>query len=100
MIDILPHLQALGTTAQQVADTLDAEGIKGARMRASACPIANYLRDIYPDATTCLVSPLRATVSVSNSRKETGDSVRLPQAITDFINRFDMGKYPNLIEET
>jgi hypothetical protein len=99
MIDILPHLVALGDNAQAVADTLEAEGIKGASMLAQACPIANYLRHIYPEATTCLVSPLRATVSVSNSRKETGDSVRLPQAITDFINRFDMGKYPNLIEE-
>ncbi len=96
MLNIIPHLLALGNTPDEVAASLDAEGIKGLRFRAQDCPIANYLRHIYPEATTCLVGSDRATVKV-DVYEDNSESVQLPEAVIHFIADFDLGKYPNLM---
>lgn len=87
-------LTALGDEDQKIAAVLAAKGIKGKQREACACPIANYLAGIFGDKSTPEVE--------ENTVKLLGwgtDHMQLPDAVQDFVESFDLGWFPELIEE-
>ena len=88
-------LIALGDDDQKVAAHLRGLGIKGRRTEACACPIANYLASIFGEMSTPEVdeSSLRLLGWPHAGR------LVMPSAIEDFVESFDLGWFPELVEE-
>lgn len=90
--EALEKLRALGSTAEQVAQSLFIGGICGKPRSRSCCPIACFLGE------GALVERRVAWVhSVSTS--DSAWMVSLPHAVRDFIDEFDDGGFPMLVEE-
>lgn len=88
----LEALSWLGDTVEEIAEGLRARGIKGHQNAGFSCPIHNYLAtfgwDTYADNPYCwLGDPMF-----------TRDRFDTPAPVGEFINRFDDGKFPDLIE--
>ncbi len=79
-------LLELGSTSQQVADSLAARGIKGRVCSATGCPVAQYVR-----------SRFTGPFFVDN-RQVFGPTGwhRLPRPVAQFIEEFDQGMYEAL----
>lgn len=93
-LHLLTAVTALGSTATDVADLLDAGGWRGAPNRSSACPIARYLTDVVPDATGACVSEADISIWIGDDYVETAT----PTAIADFIDASDGGGYAHLVD--
>ena len=87
-------LIALGDEDQKVAAVLRSKGIKGRKNEACACPIANYLAEIFGEMSTPEVE--ESTVKFLGWGD---DHMQLPDAVQDFVESFDLGWFPELIEE-
>jgi hypothetical protein len=87
----LELLRRLGDTAGEVAGRLHDLGIRGKPYEIAACPLAAYLHD---HGYRWFVSGHYATGVTSG----TIQPVRLPLACVDFVERFDFGAYPDLVE--
>jgi hypothetical protein len=87
-------LDALGHTADEVADQLRAKGIKGERLDEGACPIANYLSGIDGVIDVDVIEK-RTWIGVDHSPQMI--EVVNPDAITTFVSRFDRGVYLDLV---
>lgn len=79
------RLNALGSTPDEVADTLRFAGYKGDHA-PNNCPVANYLRDQFPGEY----------VSVGWVAQVQNQLMMLPSPVETFVTRFDDGKYPKL----
>ena len=109
MIDkeaIKTALEALGKTADEVAASLQAKGIKGVQQVCSACPLAQYLQSLWYQ--------VRVGVNIVWSCSAYGDEIADDDEIVDddeiadddkmtltpateaFRIRFDHGEYPFL----
>lgn len=92
-------LAELGCTANEIADHLSALGITGVQEGATDCPIAGYLRQRFPgwQVGVCEekahISPAGVAIWVLAPV-----DVDLPEAVRWFIERFDRGAYPHLIQ--
>lgn len=88
-------VRALPFKASEIATFLEAEGIKGSR-RATGCPIATYIRaHVEPPMGVWFV------VTHGQMKFYFGDTIHtymLPFAVQYFIDQFDRGLYPNLME--
>lgn len=78
-------LEELGSTADEVAASLESRGIRGRRGSATHCPIAKYLqqravRSALVGADTVHVDPGLGLPYVD---------VRTPNAVADFVAKFD-----------
>ncbi len=97
---ITEFLTSLGTTADEVADSLRAAGIRGIRSSMCNCPILNAVYQALPDYWPGLVILGSVTKNGRSYRATLGDSQicdpRLTPAIEDFIAKFDSGSYPDL----
>ena len=83
---VMQALIVLGSSADEVADRLAALGFKGQRGVNGDCPVARYLRE---SLHTRRISIGCFFVYVG------GFEFFLPDAVRDFIRRFDVeGKYP------
>lgn len=86
-------LSDLGTTPDQVASTLQEQGIKGFVGNPFYCPVAKYLTQ--KGVHNCGVAPFTITYDISKwfpfSRK-----VYVPEVVKDFVIAFDGGSYPTL----
>lgn len=95
------YLKSLGNTAEDVAMSLRAQGIKGKKLSRNHCPILNGIYKACPDYWTGL--------RIVNGRKIDGkwyyhatlDDAQimdptLPEPVMQFIGEFDEGKYPDL----
>jgi hypothetical protein len=96
-LHLLTALHALGATADDVANTLELGGWSGRPGDACNCPIAQYLVDMIPDATSAAVSESAATVFLTDAR--TAETV-MPAGAAAFVDRFDDGAYPYLVDHS
>jgi len=81
-------LERLGSTADEVAASLKRLGVKGRRGSALTCPLAKYLNSRLPGTQPTKVS--------SVSFQVTGSQLYVPAGCSDFVRRFDIGRYPEL----
>jgi hypothetical protein len=95
-------LAALGTTAEQVAETLAAAGLNGQRHDEVSCPIAWYLRDAIPTAEDAYAGiskprgdgPLYAGIRLVDARKWV--DIEMPAGPAAFVEAFDGGNFDEL----
>lgn len=96
-------LEALGDTPRAFALRLADLGIKGKQNDECRCPIANYIRTIWPDAADISVGQGEIIVRNGRPGSETYSVARLEyddhDVIEDFLIDFDSGRYEDLIEE-
>lgn len=91
-------LKAMGDTAEQVAETLRAAGIKGRPAEGCGCPIYRYLIREFPQVTCVTIFG----VEVLDGGKAT--LVELPLAVEIFIYNFETfarlgsDRYADLVE--
>lgn len=81
-------LLSLGWSADQVADTLRTRGVVGRQQTPYRCAVARGLGfDGYPRGVC------ETWASIGKGM------VRLPPPVREFVERFDRGEYPDLIED-
>lgn len=88
------ELVHLGDTEDEIAAALRARGIKGRRKEACTCPIANFLVAVFGEE--CHPEVDDDITFLGWNPKE---RLAVPAAVLDFIEAFDLGSYPQLIEE-
>lgn len=87
---ILSELE--GKDPDEIADYLRSKGIKGIMGSTSYCPIARYLSSTLGPEVLVAVSGIAAYVQ--------GVPYTLERPVQEFINRFDRGKFPDMMEGT
>ena len=87
-LDPVAMLEELGSTAGEIAENLRKLGIKGTPRAADCCPLANFLK------AEGVEDPEVHDYSFSFY---CGDDC-LPDACIMFVQGFDFGRYPDLIE--
>jgi hypothetical protein len=91
----LALLVALGSDADEVADTLFVKGCFGAPMKCGACPVAVYLqREL--DLHSVLVLGPEVTLYYGPGLDDV-EYIETTDAVDAFVDRFDDGQYPRLI---
>ncbi len=83
-------LASLGGTADEVAASLRARGIKGIRGEPRCCPLANLLAAEFPGHHYA-VAPYRLVVEIDGEGR-----AKMPRACGDFGISFDHRRYPDL----
>lgn len=98
-------MTALGSTADAVATVLRGWNFTGWRGSCSTCPVASYINasvDLPPGAAVHVYQDLGSETQphVTAGRPGHPNDVSAigPRAVGDFINAFDAGCYPDLIE--
>lgn len=87
---LLDSLKKLGTSPTAIAKSLEHRKIKGFRSDTAACPLANYLIKEFGVEST----------DVGNSYvMANGVKIDSPKYVGKFVDLFDEGKFPNLLEE-
>lgn len=86
-------LHDMGSTAQEVADTLKQAGIKGRRQSCENCPIARYL-DLLGYA--CPQVGLESGINAGNRAIFRYIDEPHTEATEGFIRQFDKGEFPGL----
>lgn len=119
MSKIEDYLKSMGDTADDIAQFLRIEGIKGAKNDPCFCPIIKAIYhkfpnmskglkvDVYYDSSGyrnlgCYGSVYvdsRTYVAITWNDCQTQDPT-CPAAIQDFVFKFDAGKYPDLVGES
>jgi hypothetical protein len=89
-------LADLGDTADAIADRLRALGIKGRARQACHCPVANYIerQSAYTGASVSRDLVLAVDPDLNYEALE----VPTPDAVAEFVRRFDDGVYLDLVE--
>jgi hypothetical protein len=88
-------LKELGSGKNKIAEALKAKRIKGDVGDSESCPIANYVKRVFPKAASIEVEG--GTVDVCWGEDDC-ISVDTPKAVNDFISSFDESLYPDLIK--
>lgn len=86
-------LANLGSTAEQVAESLAFWQAKGIQGSAESCPIAAYMANMTQSHATVSMNTLHLQ-GVDCALQ--GESFYLPPAIADFVQRFDSGEFSEL----
>jgi hypothetical protein len=89
-------LTALGITAEQVAETLNAAGHSGQREDEATCPIAWYLRAVIPTAEDVYAGVRRHQQLYAGMRlvDVTGwVDIEMPAGPAAFVDAFDDGRF-------
>jgi hypothetical protein len=81
---------ALGSTSDEVAHSLQEAGVRGKQCSSVACPLAVYLRQHGHEVE---VAPFQLQLNREGRWN-------LPWHIVDFVDAFDHGLYPALLEQT
>jgi hypothetical protein len=92
-------VQGFGTTADGVADSLSALGVRGTPGDVTGCAIARYMQAVVgaePSVSEVMVSEHKLRVTRKWGRFPI--TVNLPRAVTAFVRDFDAGSYPQLVE--
>ncbi len=86
-------LQSLGSTSNEVAESLAARNITGDTCDCHFCPVANLLTDVVgPDWK---VEDYGVT---DEDVKFPGGRAVLPEAVAEFVVRFDNHEFPDLVD--
>jgi len=88
-------LKELGSGKNKIAETLKAKRVKGDVGDSESCPIANYVKRVFPKAASVEVEG--GTIDVCWGADDC-ISVDTPKAVNDFIGDFDESHYPDLIK--
>lgn len=92
--DLSKALQKMGANAEEVAATLRASGVQGVRNTVRGLnPIVRYIQN------TFRLDNFNADVMTGTTFRihgATSQEVVLPQAVTDFLDAFHRGQYPDL----
>lgn len=88
---IIELLAELGARPHEIAASLQASGVRGVRESTLACPIAMHLRKRL--GRSVAVTPRAVDVPGPEPL-----SVALPAAHQQFIDEFDSGCYPDLVQ--
>jgi hypothetical protein len=110
MNSIEQDLQLLGNTSDEVADNLRQMGIKGVRLDPHSCPIFNYLRNAREHIEVRGVDAcwhrhgrnddVEVVITCDPIDDEYERRVRIVSAaVYQFIDKFDGGQYPDMIEQ-
>jgi hypothetical protein len=83
-------------TPEEVADFLHKRGIKGNRVEANSCPVAQYITSSNFGFEWASVFD---TVGAGKHLDDVGVSITTPTAVRTFVSEFDLGKYPHLVQE-
>ena len=101
---IIELLLALGETPREIADKLLSLSFKGRRMSACRCPIANYLKHEL-QVEKVWVDGAEVEVRFGDDPRwvylweNTPDDIIIRLGVVrSFINNFDIGDYPELVE--
>src|SRR3989442_13770185 len=89
-------LVALGNSRDQVAQTLKARGIRGVRNAVRMLnPVVRFVQEslLISNLGMDLINPKTFRITLPDGTKIT---TSIPQAITDFLDAFDQGAYPEL----
>jgi hypothetical protein len=78
--------------AAEIARLMKRRGIHGRPCTVSKCPLANLMHDMYRGH---FVVGRKYIVRVSGAKS---DRVPTPKGLADFIQAFDLARYPDLIE--
>lgn len=84
-------LDALGDSANRVADTLHRMGHRGNPGCDTSCPVANYLAEFWPRAMVSVIQDhgLGLVAEIWDGSADPVVSVPVPSPVADFIERFD-----------
>ncbi len=94
-------LSDLGDSPQGVAARLRSYGMTGMPGRADACPMARYLRAVIgSERTIGRVGVLEQRLRVTRRGLHLPFSIPLPLAIRSFVQSFDEGQFPELVDRT
>lgn len=100
-VEVADKLAAFGS-ADQIAAFFEQEGIVGVPQEAGSCPVARHMQG--QTGGDVIVSQLGASVPgkgfLLRFQYNLNRYVEAYQPIVDFINNFDHGRYPNLVEES
>ena len=96
-------VRSLDYDSWEIAQRLEDAGVKGIPGNECACPIARHLQLLLPGAEVFVEAEV---VRVSGTERGAFGfdlpltaSVTLPDGAQDFVQEFDRGEYPELIEE-
>jgi hypothetical protein len=95
----LQLLTALGDDADEVATTLESEGVRGKAHSSQGCAIAVYMTAIVGAdhrVGSVIVTSTRLGIR-PDSRWSPLIVVRLPRAVRQFISAFDAERFPHLL---
>lgn len=101
---LLDLLNSLGDTPDQVASSLIDGGFRGEPYACDACPVALYLANGLAEAGlhvhSVQVNAIEACVlHVGTDDDDEHIYVDVPQPVAWFIEQFDEGQHPNLIQQ-
>lgn len=100
--EVHEYLLSLGKTPDQVAETLQAQGIKGYRASADSCPLANALNAHYGAGVQAFVTHTDVTLARYPVASDANNDYLIvnPLQIAEFVEAFDRGVYPELELDT
>lgn len=95
--EIESFLNSLGSSPDEIAESLRKMNIKGKRSRSDRCPIANVLTKKLNEGSYKVSGVVYYKPAKKLFRQREDDvSVFTPPAVFKFISKFDQGFYPTL----
>lgn len=88
-------LASLGSTVEDVRDTLVARGITGTHS-AGSCPVATYLAQTLELQASVTQAVSGVTVRKNSAEDDEWYAVENPLAVAHFVSRFDNYEFPEL----
>lgn len=92
-MDLTHALAKLGTTTEEIAESLKVKSCKGYRRQAESCPIAVYLKAEFPQYNV-FVDGVWIDMLILGGLNST--NLDAPEVIHDFVQSFDAGQFPDL----
>lgn len=98
--DITLMLERLGSTPDEIAQSLRVSGVKGMRRQGNSCPITHWLEKQM--GGRAFTSQQSVSWIEGPDLREIDPTamvwVAVPEPVVDFVTRFDDGVYPDLVE--
>lgn len=94
-LDGLAALYALGDTTDEIANSLREKGITGVPQSRGNCPLARYLKLVFPSLEWIVGFRARGFCIGSS---QVAVWAELPRSLLHFVRRFDDKRYLDLID--
>jgi hypothetical protein len=95
-------LKGLGSTADEVAESLGRSGVEGVPKSNRSCAVARYVTAVMggePGVRSVAVGPCSLVVNLvrpEDARPAGRLLVQLPKPVRQFVSAFDAGQFPDL----
>lgn len=93
---VLEFLESLGSTSEEIADTLAFNGVTGFPTHARSCALAVALERKFATFFSVGISNVKQVRAEGGVE---GPAIPLSAILQEFTLKFDMRKYPELIEQ-